>query len=123
MVRLPMCMEVILVARVPPNGPPSFCFRRCIGHARSFLLVAPDCANAQGSRNLEFATWLTETQDDKMYRVVMDRERWFNVVMGEQFKVDARSAEALAQRVPLPLSVALELSFRLEVKRQPQARR
>jgi hypothetical protein len=36
-----------------------------------------------------------------MYRVVMDRERWFNVVMGEQFKVDARSTEALAQRIPL----------------------
>ena len=49
--------------------------------------------------------------------MVMDRERWFNVVMGEhRFKVDAHSTEVLAQRVPLPLSVALELSFRLEVK-------
>jgi hypothetical protein len=46
----------------------------------------------------------------------MDRERWFNVVMGEQFKVDARSTEALAQRVSLPIAVAQELAFRLEVK-------
>jgi len=60
--------------------------------------------------------YLAETQDEKMYRVVMDRERWFNVVMGEQFKVDARSTEALAQRIPLPLSVAQELAFRLEVR-------
>jgi len=50
-----------------------------------------------------------------MYRVVMDRERWFGVVMGEQFKVDARNTDALAQRIPLPSSVASELAFRLEV--------
>ena len=62
-----------------------------------------------------YLPYLAETQDEKMYRVVMDRERWFNVVMGEQFKVDARSAEALAKRIPLPLSVARELALRLEV--------
>jgi hypothetical protein len=38
-----------------------------------------------------------------MYRVVMDRERWFSVVMGEQFKVDARHTESLAQRIHFPL--------------------
>ncbi|MBI3462526.1 MAG: SWF/SNF helicase family protein [Planctomycetes bacterium] len=58
---------------------------------------------------------LAETQDEKMYRVVMDRERWFSVVMGEQFKVDARTTENLAHRVPLPASLAQELAFRLEV--------
>jgi superfamily II DNA/RNA helicase len=63
-----------------------------------------------------YLPYLAETQDEKMYRVVMDRERWFNVVMGEQFKVDARSTEALAQRVSLPIAVAQELAFRLEVK-------
>ncbi len=50
-----------------------------------------------------------------MYRVVMDRERWFSVVMGEQFKVDARHTETLAQRIPLPAAVASQLAFRLEV--------
>ena len=31
-----------------------------------------------------FLPYIAETQDEKMYRVVMDRERWFNVVMGEK---------------------------------------
>lgn len=62
-----------------------------------------------------YLPYLAETQDEKMYRVVMDRERWFNVVMGEKFKVDARTTEKLARRVLLPASVAQELAFRLEV--------
>ncbi len=61
-----------------------------------------------------YLPYLAETQDEKMYRVVMDRERWFNVVMGEQFKVDARSTEVLAQRIPLPDTIAKALAFRLE---------
>jgi hypothetical protein len=61
-----------------------------------------------------YMPYLAETQDEKMYRVVMDRERWFNVVMGEQFKMDARSTEVLAQRIPLPDSIAKALAFRLE---------
>jgi superfamily II DNA/RNA helicase len=59
--------------------------------------------------------YVAETQDEKMYRVVMDRERWFSVVMGEKFRVDARTTDKLAQRVPLPACVAKELAFRLEV--------
>jgi hypothetical protein len=35
------------------------------------------------------------TQDEKMYRVVMDRERWFQVVMGESFKTDEHLTDAL----------------------------
>lgn len=54
-----------------------------------------------------YLPYLAETQDEKMYRVVMDLERWFNVVMGEQFKVGARSTEALAQRIPLPIAVGV----------------
>jgi ERCC4-related helicase len=64
-----------------------------------------------------YLPYLAETQDEKMYRVVMDRERWFSVVMGEQFKVDTRSTERLAERVPLPASLAQELAFRLESSR------
>jgi len=62
-----------------------------------------------------YLPFIEATQDEKMYRVVMDRERWFNVVMGESYKVDVRSTEKLAERVPLPESVARELAFRLEV--------
>lgn len=62
-----------------------------------------------------YLPYLGETQDEKMYRVVMDRERWFSVVMGEQYKVDARTTDRLAERLPLPASLANELAFRLDV--------
>ena len=61
-----------------------------------------------------YLPFLAETQDEKQYRVVMDRERWFSVVMGENFRTDTRSTEALAERIPLPESLARELAFRLE---------
>ncbi|HOK77876.1 MAG TPA: hypothetical protein PLW35_09160, partial [Verrucomicrobiota bacterium] len=64
-----------------------------------------------------YLPYLAETQDEKIYRVVKDRERWFSVVMGEKFQVDARTTDKLAQRVPLPESVAKNLAFRLEVVR------
>jgi len=63
-----------------------------------------------------YLPYLAETQDEKMYRVVMDRERWFSVVMGETYRVDARTTEIQAQRIPLPESLAHELAFRLEVE-------
>lgn len=45
----------------------------------------------------------------------MDRERWFKVVMGEKFKINARIAEKLAARIPLPVAAAEELAFDLRV--------
>jgi superfamily II DNA/RNA helicase len=65
-----------------------------------------------------YLPYVSETQDEKMYRVVMDRERWFSVVMGESYKVDLRTTEKLAARIPLPESAAAALAFRLDV---PQA--
>jgi hypothetical protein len=65
-----------------------------------------------------YLPFVAETQDEKMYRVVMDRERWFNVVMGEQFQIDGRTTDRLAERVPLPESVAHALRFRLEADRE-----
>ncbi len=62
-----------------------------------------------------YIPFLAETQDEKMYRVVMDRERWFNVVMGEDYKVDTRTTEKLASRIPLPASAATELTFKLSI--------
>jgi ERCC4-related helicase len=62
-----------------------------------------------------YMPFIAETQDEKMYRVVMDRERWFSVVMGENFKTDVRCTENHAQRIALPKNAALELAFRLEV--------
>ena len=63
-----------------------------------------------------YLPYIAETQDDKMYQVVMDRERWFNIVMGSKYKVDARTTEKLAERIPLPEKAAKELIFRLEVE-------
>jgi len=62
-----------------------------------------------------YLPFIAETQDEKMYRVVMDRERWFNVVMGEDYKVDVRTTEKLASRIPFPAAAANELSFQLGV--------
>lgn len=63
-----------------------------------------------------YLPYIAETQDEKMYRVVMDRERWFSVVMGEEYRVDAQTTEKLANRIPLPEKAATDLAFRLEVK-------
>ncbi|MCK5878368.1 MAG: DEAD/DEAH box helicase [Holophagae bacterium] len=62
-----------------------------------------------------YLPYISETQDEKMYRVVIDRERWFSVVMGEDYKIDARTTDRLAERIPLPEAAASELAFRLEV--------
>jgi len=62
-----------------------------------------------------YMPYVSETQDEKMYRVVMDRERWFSVVMGEKFDVSAHATDKLASRIPLPEKLARQLAFRLEV--------
>lgn len=70
----------------------------------------------QVGRSIEvYLPYIGGTQDEKMYKVVMDRERWFQIVMGERYRTDELATEAAAQRVPLPLSIANELSLRLEV--------
>ena len=60
-------------------------------------------------------TYISETQDEKMYRVVMDRERWFKVVMGENYKVDTKATDKISERIPLPEYLAEQLAFKLEV--------
>jgi ERCC4-related helicase len=67
-------------------------------------------------RSIEvYLPYVGGTQDEKMYRVVMDRERWFKVVMGEEMKTDIGTVERIAARIPLPLSLAERLAFKLEV--------
>jgi superfamily II DNA/RNA helicase len=69
-----------------------------------------------------FWPYVAGTQDEKMFRVVRDRERWFQVVMGEQYKTDELSTDRLADRVPLPERAAADLAFRLEVYRMGEER-
>ena len=62
-----------------------------------------------------FLPFVAGTHDEKMFRVVTDRERWFQVVMGEDYRTDEAHTDKLAERVPLPESVVRDLAFRLEV--------
>lgn len=62
-----------------------------------------------------YLPYLSETQDEKMFRVVTDRERWFSVVMGEKYDITEKTTEKLSRRIPLPESVAHQLALRLEV--------
>jgi SNF2 family DNA or RNA helicase len=60
-----------------------------------------------------YMPFISETQDQKMFEVVMDRERWFKVVMGEKYKVDLKTTEKHAERLPLPEQLADELAFKI----------
>jgi hypothetical protein len=64
-----------------------------------------------------YLPYIAKTQDEKMYRVVMDRERWFKVVMGERYKMDARTTEKMAERILLPEEAAEAMAFDLSVCR------
>ena len=76
-------------------------------------------AEAVGQSVQIYIPFIAETQDEKMYRVVMDRERWFSVVMGEHYKVDLRTTDKLAERIPFPAEAAAELAFQLGVAENP----
>ena len=60
-----------------------------------------------------YQPFLAGSADEKMFRVVRDRERWFQVVMGQKFEFDEAASESIADRVPLPNELAEELTFDL----------
>lgn len=60
-----------------------------------------------------YLPFIAGSADEKMFRVVRDRERWFQIVMGQKFELDERTTEALASRIPLPPEIASELVFDL----------
>jgi hypothetical protein len=62
-----------------------------------------------------YLPYVAATQDEKMFRVVRDRERWFQVVMGEKYELDEAVTDRQAARVLLPETAARALAFRLEV--------
>ena len=62
-----------------------------------------------------YMPYISETQDEKMYRVVIDRERWFKVLMGEKYEVDIGTTDKMAARILLPEYLAEQLSLKLEV--------
>lgn len=61
-----------------------------------------------------YLPYIAATQDEKMFRVVRDRDRWFRILMGNKFDVDESATEARAERIPLPESVQTELVLKLQ---------
>jgi len=68
-----------------------------------------------------FLPYVGGTQDEKQFRVVMDRERWFQVLMGADYRTDESFTEKAAERIPLPATAAKALAFDLSVKSDPDA--
>lgn len=62
-----------------------------------------------------YEPFLEATQDEKQYRVVKDRERWFSVVMGERLELDEASTDRLAARIPPPDDLARALTLHLGI--------
>jgi len=62
-----------------------------------------------------YLPFVAETQDEKQFKVVVDRERWFQVLMGEDYRLDDTSGESITTRIPLPATAGQELAFKLEV--------
>jgi hypothetical protein len=60
-----------------------------------------------------FLPYVAATQDEKMYRVVRDRERWFQIVMGEKYETDELATDKQANRIELPEELRSRLSLRL----------
>ncbi|PAY09505.1 hypothetical protein CK489_08230 [Bradyrhizobium sp. UFLA03-84] len=63
-----------------------------------------------------FLPYVGGTQDEKQFRVVMDRERWFQVLMGADYRTDESFTEKAAERIPLPMAAAKALAFDLSVR-------
>jgi hypothetical protein len=68
---------------------------------------------------LIYEPFLDGTHDEKMFRVVKDREQWFGVVMGESTPLGERATEGRADRVPLApgLVGALTMDLALAARR------
>jgi hypothetical protein len=72
-------------------------------------------AERSGQPIVVYEPYLEATQDEKQYRVVKDRERWFNIVMGGTPELDESSTDRLAQRIPFPEQAARELTLHLAI--------
>jgi superfamily II DNA/RNA helicase len=73
------------------------------------------CCKAELARRsiVVYQPYVAGSADEKMFRVVRDRERWFQIVMGQRFEFDEATSEQLAGRVPLPDELANDLIFDL----------
>jgi len=76
-------------------------------------------AERSGNSIRVYLPYVEGCQDEKLYRVVMDRERWFGVVMGAEesmarvLKANAWEIERMAEQPPIPLAMVNRLTMRL----------
>jgi Helicase conserved C-terminal domain len=70
-----------------------------------------------------YEPYLAGTHDEKMFRVVKDRERWFGMVMGETPDSGEWTTEQQAARVPLPTALAAALTMDLSLTPISETRR
>ena len=60
-----------------------------------------------------YEPFLAGSADEKMFRVVKDRERWFQIVMGQELDFDEGTTKELSNRVPLSEDISRGLVFDL----------
>jgi hypothetical protein len=70
-------------------------------------------AEMTGRPIVVYQPYIGESADEKLYRVVRDRETWFQIVMGQRFTFSERKSDEIAERVPLPGTLAQRLLFDL----------
>jgi MoxR-like ATPase len=63
-----------------------------------------------------YLPYLARTADERQYRVMRDRQRWFEALMGAERPVTLWEEERDATRVPLPDDLAARLRFDLSVR-------
>jgi ERCC4-related helicase len=61
-----------------------------------------------------YLPFIEAAQDEKIYRVVRDRERWSHIIMGDRYEVDEAATDRLSRRVPLPDALLKELMMNLQ---------
>ncbi|MHB0980405.1 MAG: DEAD/DEAH box helicase [Thermoleophilia bacterium] len=72
-------------------------------------------AQETGCDIVVYEPYMAGAQDEKMYRVVKDRERWFKVLMGERLDTAEWATDRMAERVLVPEGLLSALNVDLGV--------
>lgn len=65
---------------------------------------------------VSYLPYLAGAADERQFRVMRDREQWFQVVMGQQALADLITATTAESAAPLPEALARSLAFDLAVR-------
>ncbi len=75
-------------------------------------------ATAVGKPIDVFEPYTTGLQDEKTFKVVMDRAQWFNIVMGDSVELNEQVIDGIADQVYMPEALKELLSLNLAVAGQ-----